>query len=191
MQDFLDLDSSHALYSTKSRVAEGMMTRPSNWKFRVSFASAKLSESNSKPWSYNGDIGREAGYGSQEVTEEDEEAVKLDDESNKGPSEKDEDDAGYEGGRTFPFLPSCEEYKGLLEANDDGEANDEEYLGGILEMFRDQRAWRRMGRTLPIASLDNATLVSIESRRRNTHIALSKNMSMPPKKNAAPVSLST
>ncbi|KAK5017984.1 chromatin-remodeling complex subunit ies6 [Cryomyces antarcticus] len=54
--------------------------------------------------------------------------LELHQEPNERPPHKDEDDSGDKGGSAFQLLAACEEAAGFLEANDHGQAGDEEDL---------------------------------------------------------------
>lgn len=70
----------------------------------------------------------EPGDSRKEVAEEDEDAVELDDEADEGPAQQNKQNAGDEGGGAGDLLAASEEEERLLEADQEGEAADEEDL---------------------------------------------------------------
>lgn len=91
---------------------------------------------------HDGNVPRELADGHQEVAEEDEQPVQLDDEARERPAEEDEQDAGDEGGGALEFLAAREEGEGLFDADDEGEADEEEDLFCVLVSL----GWRGAGR---------------------------------------------
>lgn len=79
-------------------------------------------------WANNGDVACERGNGCKEVSEKYKDAVQLDQEAGQWPAEEDEEDSGGECGSALELLAPGEKDKGLLQADDEGEANEEEDL---------------------------------------------------------------
>lgn len=76
----------------------------------------------------NWDISRELTDGDQEVSEQDEDSVQLDQETSQGPAEEDEEDTECECSGALEFLATGEKGDGLLEADYQGQADEEEDL---------------------------------------------------------------
>lgn len=66
---------------------------------------------------------------SQEIAEEDEQAVQLDQEARERPAEENEENSKYEGRCAFELLAAGEEGESLFDADDEGQADEEEDLG--------------------------------------------------------------
>lgn len=78
--------------------------------------------------SNHGNVSRELSDCNEEITEEDEQAVQLDQESSQGPAEKDENDTSGESGSSLEFLRTSEKSDCFLDTDDQGQSNDEEDL---------------------------------------------------------------
>lgn len=65
-------------------------------------------------WPHDRHVPSERGDGAEEVSEEDGNAIELDDEADEGPAEEDEGQPGEEGGGAAGLLFAREEKKGLL-----------------------------------------------------------------------------
>lgn len=100
---------------------------------------------------------REARNRSQEIAKQHRYAVRFHDEPYKGPPHDYEYNAGEEGRRPFGFLFPREEEHRLLGADDDRQANKEEYLwsGQALSCVTDGKGGGKgfHRRTFPMASL--------------------------------------
>lgn len=66
---------------------------------------------------------------SQEIAEEDEQAVQLDQEASERPAEENEENSKDEGRCAFELLAAGEEGESLFDADDEGQADEEEDLG--------------------------------------------------------------
>lgn len=64
----------------------------------------------------------------QEVAEENEQPIELNDEARQRPAEKDEDNPGSERSCPLAFLWTREKDQGLLETDDEGQADEKEDL---------------------------------------------------------------
>lgn len=72
---------------------------------------------------------REEGHrGGNEAAEEQQKAVRLDAHADEWPAEEDDEDAQEEGGTRLQLVPLKEEPEGPLDADDEGEATDEEQI---------------------------------------------------------------
>jgi hypothetical protein len=69
--------------------------------------------------------------GNEEISKENEQAVQFNQEPGQGPAEEDEEDTGGEGGCSLEFLGAGEEDQCFLDADDEGQADQEEDLGGV------------------------------------------------------------
>jgi hypothetical protein len=79
----------------------------------------------------NRDVASELPDGNEEISEENEQAVQFNQEPGQGPAEEDEEDTGGEGGCSLEFLGAGEEDQCFLDADDEGQADQEEDLGGV------------------------------------------------------------
>lgn len=89
----------------------------------------------------------------EEVAKQHEDAIQLDHEADERPPQQNQQDARDEGGGAGDLLAAGEEEEGFLEADEEGEAADEEDLFFVCVLG--DGVWGRGlgGRTLPIASL--------------------------------------
>lgn len=78
---------------------------------------------------YHGDVACKLADSDKEVAEQDEQAVKFNQESSQGPAEEDKEDTGGECGGALEFLRAREEDHGFLKTDDQGQSNKEEDLG--------------------------------------------------------------
>lgn len=76
----------------------------------------------------DGDVAGKLADGDEEIAEQNEQPVQFNQEASQRPAEEDEEDAGAEGSGAFELLRTGEEEEGLLEADDEGEADEEEDL---------------------------------------------------------------
>lgn len=83
-------------------------------------------------WPHNRHVPNEASDGSEEVTKQDQDAIELDEEANKGPAGEDQRDACGEGEGAFPLLATREEGEGFCCTDDEGQADEEEDLASEL-----------------------------------------------------------
>lgn len=67
--------------------------------------------------------------GDQKIAEEDKQAIQFDQEARQRPAEKNKEDPGGKGSGALEFLGTSEEDHGLLDADYEGEADEEEDLG--------------------------------------------------------------
>ena len=78
----------------------------------------------------NRDVASELPDSNEEISEENEQAIQFNQEPGQGPAEEDEEDTGGEGGCSLEFLGAGEEDQCFLDADDEGQADQEEDLGG-------------------------------------------------------------
>jgi hypothetical protein len=81
---------------------------------------------------HNRHVPDEAGNRSEEVAKQDEDAVELNEEADKGPPGEDQRDAGREGERALPLLAAREEGERFCRADYERQADEEEDLGCAL-----------------------------------------------------------
>ena len=77
---------------------------------------------------YDGYPPQEVDGDGEESAEEDDEAVALDDHAGDGPAEQHDDDAAEEGRRPLHLVPLEEEAERPLQADDEGQAGQEQNL---------------------------------------------------------------
>ena len=77
---------------------------------------------------YDGYPPQEVDGDGEEPAEEDDEAVALDDHAGDGPAEQHNDDAAEEGRRALHLVPLEEEAERPLQADDEGQAGQEQDL---------------------------------------------------------------
>lgn len=82
-------------------------------------------------WTHDWDITREGGDGREEISKEDENAVEFDEKPCQGPPQQYETYPCHECSCAFELLTSREEGEGLLDSDNEGEADQEEDLDPI------------------------------------------------------------
>ncbi|KAH0845101.1 hypothetical protein FOPE_10043 [Fonsecaea pedrosoi] len=106
-----------------------MCPQSSYWQFCIPPPARDLLQYHLDIWPNNGDIAGKRCDGCKEVAKEDEDAVEFNQESSQWPPNQYEKYAGHERSGAFEFLTSGEEDKRLLDADDKGQADEEEDLG--------------------------------------------------------------
>lgn len=101
------------------------------WQFVVAPSPCQNFQASLDVRSNHWDVARKLANCNEEVTEEDKEAVEFDQEPGEWPAEEDQDDSDGEGGGALEFLGPSEEDHGLLDTDDEGQADQEEDLGYV------------------------------------------------------------
>jgi hypothetical protein len=97
-------------------------------EFGVAPATCKDFQSTLDIRSYHGNIPRELTDRNQKIPKQDEQAVEFCQESSQGPAEEDEEDTSGKSGSSLELLRAGEKDNGLLDTNDESQADEEEDL---------------------------------------------------------------
>lgn len=147
----------------------------SYWQFSISSAPSQLVQSHLYVGSNKRNVASKGSNRSKEVPKQDKDTVQLDDETRQWPSQKDQNDASSKCSGALHLLSPGKEHNGLLDADDQGEADDKQNLApsAIVPIWICST-----GRTFPMASRDRSKNMTTPSVRNKP----------PPAQKATPIS---